>query len=96
MAFGDFAAILLFLGIFGVLGFLAYREKCCPGCGGFRTVKTVKAEYTPKDDKTDARDVFMLLITTGDHKPKSTVVRWIDRCGRCGYEKRGENHIEHY
>ncbi len=96
MEIGGFVGILFLLGVLGGFGLFVYRENCCPDCGGFRSIERVEAEYTPVDDKTDGIDIIWHLISQGEHRTKGSIIKWVDRCKKCGHETTGERFFRHY
>ena len=96
MEFGEIVGILIILGVFVFFGYCGYRENCCPECGGFRSIERVEAENTPVDDEVDVGDIVLHLISEGEHRTKSSIISWVDRCKKCGYETRGAGFFKHY
>jgi hypothetical protein len=96
MEIGEIVGILFLFGLLAVFGLYVYRENCCPECGGFRSIERVEAEYTPVDDKTDGKDIIWHLMTEGEHRTKSSIIKWVDRCKICGCETEGERLFRHY
>lgn len=96
MEIGEAIGIMFILAVVGVFGYYVYRENCCPECGRFRTIERVEAYYTPVDDKTDVEDIIWYLISEGEHRTKSSIIEWVDRCSACGYETKGRRHFRHY
>lgn len=96
MAIGEILGILFLLSVLGIFGRYVYHENCCPECGCFRSMERVETEYIPVDDKTDGKDIILHLISEGEYRTKSSIVKWVDRCKNCGNESRGERFFEHF
>ena len=96
MVCGEVVGIAFLLGVLAVFAYYVYRNNCCPECGSFRSVATVEAEYSPVDDKTDGKDIIWHLMTEGEHRTKSSIVKWVDRCKKCNYQAEGERLFRHY
>ena len=96
MEFGEVVGILIILGVLAAFGYFVYREKCCPECGAFRSIKRVEVNYTPVDDEVDFKDIVWHLFSEGAHRTKSSLVKWVDRCRKCGYETNRERFYEHF
>jgi len=96
MEYGEVVGVLFLLAVLGVFGYYVYRENCCPECGGFRTIQRVEEKYEPVDNKTDAKDIILHVVSEGEYRTKSSIIEWVDRCKECGYESKGERYFRHY
>ena len=96
MEIGEAIGILFLVGLLAIFGVYFYHTNRCPGCGAFRSIERVDAEYIPVDDETSYLDVIGFFLSEGEHRTKGTIVKWVDRCNKCDYELRGEGHFRHY
>ena len=96
MVIGEIIGILFLIGVIALFAVYIYCTNRCPECGTFRSVKRVQAKYTKIDNEIDGWDVIQYLASTGEHRSKGSIVKWVDRCHKCGYESRGEYRFRHY
>lgn len=96
MEIGEIVGILFIIGIIALVARYVYSGYCCPGCGSFRSIKTVEVKYTAIDDEVDVKDVIWHFVTEGEHRGRKTQMKWVDRCKECGIETKGEGVYKHY